>query len=256
VSIHQTLFVNYSNPLRVVDAADFDGTNDYLSRGSDLTGAADSKTGIFSCWVRIDGGNGTDMYILDNATSLGAFRFFVRRRSTHAIEIYGYNSAGVGIMDLGTFNTTYSSSSTWLHILASWDLGAGTYTLRISDTADTAITTFTNDSIDHTTGAFYVGASPVGGSGGKFNGAIAELYFAPGQYLDCDLVYNRRKFISASGKPVHLGSDGSLPTGTAPLLYLHLDDAEAAANFATNRGTGGNLSVTGSLDTASSSPSD
>ena len=170
MSIHQTLFVNYSNPLRVVDAADFDGTTDYLSRGSDLTGAADSKTGIFSCWVRTDGGDGTARYLLDNATSLGAFRFLVQHTTGNAFLILGYNSAGVGIMSISTFQT-YTSGSTWRHILASWDLGAGTYTLRISDTLDWAVSTFTDDSIDLTTGAFYVGASPVGATGARYQGS-------------------------------------------------------------------------------------
>ena len=78
-----------------------------------------------------------------------------------------------------------------------------------------------------------------------FNGALAEVYFAPGQYLYFSIASNRRKFISRTGKPVHLGTTGMLPTGTAPLVYHHLDDAEAVANFATNRGTGGNFTITG-----------
>jgi hypothetical protein len=39
-------------------------------------------------------------------------------------------------------------------------------------------------------------------------------------------------------------------------MYHHLDNGEAVANFATNRGTGGNFTITGTLDTASTSPSD
>ena len=33
------------------EAVSFDGTNDYLSRSSDMTGNADGKTCTFSCWV-------------------------------------------------------------------------------------------------------------------------------------------------------------------------------------------------------------
>jgi len=63
---------------------------------------------------------------------------------------------------------------------------------------------------------------------------------------------NRRKFIDAIGKPVFLGSDGSLPTGVAPAMFFSGDSTA----FATNRGTGGPFTLTGSLTNASTSPSD
>jgi hypothetical protein len=66
----------------------------------------------------------------------------------------------------------------------------------------------------------------------------------------------RQRFISADGKPVTLGPDGRLATGNVPLVYQHLADAESVANFATNRGGGGNFAITGALATASTSPSD
>lgn len=40
------------------------------------------------------------------------------------------------------------------------------------------------------------------------------------------------------------------------IIYFHLDPAEAPADFATNRGTGGNFSITGALTAGSTSPSD
>jgi hypothetical protein len=126
--------------------------------------------------------------------------------------------------------------------------------LYINDVDDENVLTFTDDTLDYTGGDWSVGARPSGNL--KFDGCLSEFYFAPGQYLDFSLVANRRKFISPTGKPVQLGLTGSLPTGTAPLMYHHLDDGEAVANFATNRGTGGNFTITGTLDTAASSPSD
>jgi hypothetical protein len=85
---------------------------------------------------------------------------------------------------------------------------------------------------------------------------MAELYFAPGQYLDFSTESNRRKFITAIGTPMDLGSDGSAPTGTAPLVYQRLAAGETVANFATNRGTSDDFSIIGTLVTGSSSPSD
>jgi hypothetical protein len=254
--IQQALVTGYSNPLRVVDAADFDGANDYMSRGGELTGMSDGKQGIISVWVRLDGGNASNLYIADNAPAAGSSSFYLIRSAGNKFTIQGRSSpGGTLILSLQTANT-YTSSTTWLHVLASWDMAVGTSgSLYISDTSDSTSPIFTDSTLDYTQGAFTIGGDGSGPSP-SFNGAIAELYFAPGQYLDFSNVYNRRKFISATGKPVHLGTDGSLPTGTAPLLYCHLDDGEAVANFATNRGTGGDLSITGALATASDSPSD
>lgn len=254
MTIHHTLFASYGNYLRVVDAADFDGANDYLSRGADLTGASDSKSGIISAWLRFDAGV-AQQFVLDNAAT-AATRFFFYRTSLNRFAVSGRNSAGTVILSLSS-NTAYTNGATWLHVLVSWDLATAAGHLYVNDVEDAFVTkTLTDDTLEYTTGAFHVGASPNASAGDEMDGCMAEVYFAPGQYLDFSSTTNRRKFISASGKPVHLGTDGSLPTGTAPLLYLHLDDGEAVANFATNRGTGGDFTITGTLDTASTSPSD
>jgi len=255
MTIHQTLMAGYDNPLRVVDSADFDGTNDYMTRGAGLTGAADSKSGTLSVWIRIDGGNGTGRRILSSSTVVGANvqpKIDIFIGTTNSITFNLRNSGLSVILSMGT--GAYTSSSTWLHVLASWDLATLSRALYVNDVDVGIYSTTTDDTIDYTNADYAVGAYPDGDQ--KFNGCIAELYFAPGQYLDFSKVHNRRKFISASGKPVHLDATGSLPTGTAPIVYLHLDDGEAVANFATNRGTGGNFSITGTLDTGSTSPSD
>lgn len=63
----------------------------------------------------------------------------------------------------------------------------------------------------------------------------------------------RRKFISADGKPVYLGANGELPTGTAPLIYFSGDEATFGQP---NLGSAGSFTPTGALTNASSSPSD
>ena len=253
VSIHQTLFATYDNPMIVVDSADFDGTNDYMTRGAGLTGAVDSKSGIFAAWARMDGGDGAVRSII-SATTVGGLFFIVDRTPLNKFLVQGMNAAGTIILSLPTVNS-YVASATWRGILSSWNLATGAGHLYISDASDLGTTILTDDTVDYTYTDWFIGANTAAGLE-KMNGALAEVYFAPGQYLDFSLVANRRKFISASGKPVHLGSTGALPTGTAPLVYQHLDDAEAVANFATNRGTGGNFTITGTLDTGSTSPSD
>ena len=84
-----------------------------------------------------------------------------------------------------------------------------------------------------------------------FTGDIADVYIAPGQFIDFSVEANRRKFISADGKPVDLGSNCSTPTGTAPAVCF----SGNASSFGTNKGTGGAFTLTGTLTDAVTSPS-
>lgn len=101
---------------------------------------------------------------------------------------------------------------------------------------------------------FFIGSDSF--EGDEFNGAMADLWIAPNTFIDFSVTGNRRKFISAAGKPVNLGADGSIPTGTAPAIFQRRAPADAAATFADNLGTGGDFTITGTLTNAPSSPSD
>lgn len=252
MSIVQGLITGYDNPpLLAVDGADFDGTNDWMDHAGGLAGAADSKTGILSCWVRLDGGNGTSMNILGaNAANV---IFLLSRISTNVFRIQADNAADSNILHISS-TSSYTAGATWRHVLASWDLATTTAHLYVGDSADLTTTTLTNDTIDYTLDNWFIAKAAFLAS--RLNGCVADLYFAPGQYLDFSVTANRRKFISAGGKPVWMGVDGSLPTGTAPLVYQHLDNGEAVANFALNRGSANDFVITGTLDTSSTSPSD
>lgn len=253
---HMSLaFFSVPDNLLGCDSADFDGTNDFMTRGAGLTNAADSKSGIFSCWVRIDGGDGAIRRIWGSSASAGgAIDFFrIALLAANTFQVVGDNSVGTAIL-VQESDTAYLAGTTWRHLLLSWDLATAAVHLYVNDVEDAgAGPTLTNDTIDYTSGDSSVGGNPDGNA--KLDGCLAELYFAPGQYLDFSLVANRRKFISANGKPVSLGSDGSFPTGTAPIAYFHLNDGQAVANFASNKGSGGDFSITGTLTTGTTSPS-
>ena len=240
----QNLFFSaYGQPLIICDSADF--SSDSMARGAGLDGAADSKSGILSAWLRLDGGNGSALRILNSA---GDSLIFLRRATDNLIGIGADNSTSTEILLLLS-DTAYTAGATWLHILASWNLATAAAHLYINDVEDLAAgPTLTDDTIDYTVADWVSGTS--------MDGCLAEVYFAPGQFLDFSVVTNRRKFVSSYLKPVYLGTDGSLPTGTAPIVYFHLADAEAVADFATNRGTGGDFTITGTLATGSTSPSD
>jgi hypothetical protein len=91
------------------------------------------------------------------------------------------------------------------------------------------------------------------------NMLLADFWFAPGVSLFENGAIPEatlRKFIDINGFPVDLGSNGQLPTGAAPAVYLHIGRGAAASDFATNHGTGGAFSITGSLGASTISPTD
>lgn len=240
----------------LVDAADFDGVNDHLEVAT-LTGQVDSKSGIFSVWVKFDA-PASQPYIFTAEVGGGNACAFQVGDPSGGGNVLGCSlSSGVAASDaLYLWSTTLLNTTSWFHALMAWDLAAGVKQIYINDAnaIDTVNSTHSNVAVD------WGGATAwkVGRLGGgiRIDGGLAELYFAPGQYLDISVEANRRKFRSLAGKPVDLGATGSAPTGTAPLCFLHLADGESAANFATNRGTGGNFTTVGALTTYASSPSD
>jgi hypothetical protein len=136
-----------------------------------------------------------------------------------------------------------------VHVLASANLATGLGLLYLNDVDDTGSATLTNDTIDWTRGDFAIG----GGSGGqtKLSADVADLYINFGESLDLSVVANRRKFISASGKPVFLGADGSRPTGTAPAVFC----SGPTATWRTNKGAGGGFTENGALTDGDPIPS-
>lgn len=241
-------------PDYAIDAADFDGTNDWMTRGAALTGAADSKRVSFSFWLAKDN-VGTIGRIFSSGTAIGNTRFRFDTTAANLIQIVGKNAANTTILDVSS--SAHSVASAWIHVLGSFDLAdTAKRHLYINDVSElTTVTTYTDDTMDFASptnasvGAFTTGA-------GIINGGLAQLAICPGVYIDLSIEANRRKFISAAGKPVDLGSDGSTAFGSAALVLQNLADGGAAADFATNAGTGGNFTITGTLTTYATSPSD
>lgn len=80
--------------------------------------------------------------------------------------------------------------------------------------------------------------------------SVADLWMSFGEYIDPSIDANRRKFIDEAGNPVFLGSDGSLPTGSAPDIFL----SGAIDSWHTNKGTGGGFTENGELTDAITKP--
>jgi hypothetical protein len=95
--------------------------------------------------------------------------------------------------------------------------------------------TLTDDTIDYTHTAYGIGTR---GTGSIYNGTMKFIYFDTAT-LDLSVSGNRDKFAS----PTALGADGSGPTGAQPLVCYYGE----VADWNTNRGSGGDYTVTGTL---------
>jgi ferredoxin len=224
----------------VASNADFDGSADSMRlTSSGPTGLADSKLFTFSCWVRFDGGDGVAQALWTWANSLGTTRCQLFKQATNTLRVFARNSAGSTILDLTTTNT-WTASANWLHVYVCIDTASSANCkIYVDGGLESHSGSPTDDTISWvSTSARYTIGGDGGAPGALLNGALAELWWND-SYLD-----DTTKFASG-GCPISLGSDGSTPTGSAPVFYLK----GSGNGFNVNSGTGGNFTVTGSLGT-------
>lgn len=232
-------------------AVRFDGANDFMQRGL-LSGVANSKRGIFSCWIDVldSGGHGKILFV--EGGSVDIFRFtsstvICRLDSPDTLNVVNMNSTPA-VLEIGTG---------WVWLGISWDTNvAGAFAhMYFGDVQVEAEVPTDDEPLDYAPAGetYNIGANHLGNLNIDMN--LADLYFQTGEFLDFTVEANRRKFIDANGKPVNLGSDGSRPTGNQPPLFMTGDAAAWNAGIA-NKGSGGAFSMTGSVDDAASSPSD
>lgn len=241
-----------SYPASGIDGADFDGTNDYLNRGGGLTGAVASTIGTLVAWLYLRSAAGQPaVFWINNG-------YLIDIGVSREIQIQANNTSGVANLRVVTA-VSKIPLNTWVCFMTSIDLTSTSKRwIYVNDTDVTGGATwftYTNSTMNFanaTSPNVQVGAS-IGAQ--KWDGGMAEVWFAPGQYLDFSVQANRRLFISGTGKPVPLGSSGILPTGTKPLSYNHFGN-EPPSHFAFNTGTGGAYTVTGALTLMATSPSD
>lgn len=214
---------------------------DVLVRHSGLTGAADSKLFTGSVWFKYDGDFSTEAEIICGGAALGGdWRLRVEVNTSGTISLVAANAAGTNI--LVASSTAVIKVRSWTHVMFSIDLAnVSNRHLYVNDAGGISASTYTNDDIDFTLPDWAVGSAPDGDQ--RLNGGLAEIWFAPGVYIDLSIEANRRKFITAGIRPVDLGATGQIPTGVAPLIYL----SNYADNFYTNKGSGGDFRYRSSI---------
>jgi len=222
----------------------FDGSNDYLARGADLTGLSDGKVGTCAFWFRVNN-SGSNLRVMNSQVGGGgtAGQFLVQRiNSSNTIRVRGFNSSNTEILTLIS-TIAIVDADHWHHCMASFDLANSAGHLYIDGVNVLASSpTLTNDNIDWANGNWFIGSDENGNN--KWNGDLAELYFT-NEFIDLSTHTNRLKFLAANGTSANLGADGSTPTGTQPLIYL----ANPFGTFQNNLGSGGNFTENGELTT-------
>ncbi len=223
-------FIADDAPNYSLTALDYNGTTDYALRGADLTGAANSKTITEFGWFKIDGGDGTDRYIRNNSGGRWAVRIGVDNR----MRFDGLTTAPAAAYAIRSTNT-YLAGSGWHSYAFSVDTAVPIVKLWIDGVEETiielalvtdAVTDVT--AIDHSVGADVAGAN-------FWDGCLTAIWSSIDTALDWDDLAIRRAFISPTNLPLYLGSEGQLPTGTPPIIYL------PDGNASNNLGSGGNF---------------
>jgi hypothetical protein len=225
-------------PAVVLPTVTFDGTNDYLTRGADYTGNADSKLFSMSMWVKRTGGEGALQLIhRDGSSSVNSIDFNTANK---------FHIVNDSVLDV-TSARTITISDGWTHIMCAYNNGTATFQLYIDGVVDSASVAVHNNANTNWTHSDHAFGGTVGGAN-LLNAEIADFYFNNAETIDLSSSSNRAKFITTDGYPVDLGSDGSTPTGTAPRVYLN----NALATWHTNLGTGGGFTENGALTAGSS----
>ena len=224
----------------------FDGTNDFLNHVGVLTGAANSKLWTGSLWFKSN--DNTRNHVLLQGRNVGDNfrRYAVRLQSNGFFVIDGWRTTTARTLNI---SFAFTDTTSWHHVMWSVDLNdiAGKTHLYLDDVSTLEGNVSANNEIDFGgAGRNSVGASF--DSGSKASMDMADIWSFDGIHLDLSITANRRKFISATGKPVDLGLDGSTPTGASPRIFM----SGPVADWHTNKGVGGGYTENGVITGAPS----
>lgn len=230
------------------NAVTFDGTNDWLNRGADLTGVSNSKKGIISFWFQFQGSDGSQQYIISGGNN----NWYIRKETDNKFTILLGDSGGSPAIAF-TSTSAYTADGNWHHFLASWDANDPTDSsyLYIDDADDRATVTTAIDATLGYSGTEHIIGSEASGNR-PINAEIADMYINLVTSLDLSTESNRRKFIDDEDKPVNLGDDCSEPTGSQSIICF----TNPTATWNISVGSGGGFTENGALTDAADSPSD
>lgn len=216
------------------EAVDFDGTNDYLSRSSDLTGNTNGQAFTFSAWLwkKADG----TLFALYDSDNSGFFGIRIQLDASNQITIQANNASNTLILSATATSPLLGAIQTFVNVLVSIDLSsASNRAVYVNDVAATVTwTTYTNQTIGRIRNRHGVGNAQ---GGDRYAGRLSNV-FLDYTYRNMSVTANRRLFITADLKPA------AGQAALNPILYLAMSDPTTVG---TNTGTGGNFTLTGTV---------
>lgn len=210
----------------IANTAVFDGINDYLKVSANLTGISDGKLLTLSLWIKKTGGDGANRMLLVGEEST-SFRVLIVCSTENAVRIRLRDAAAADILNIRSPIDSLTADSLWHHIYICVDMDVPANTkIYLDGTSQTLTTTtfITGGIIDLSmaTPAWWIGDSTISG---RLTAGLAEMWF--------DNVYlNSPTSFASGGKPISIGANGQIPTGTAPTIYLSLNGSGATAGAA------------------------
>ncbi len=237
------------SPLSYVQGVQLDTSSLTASRviaSRAYSGIANGKYLMLSVIVKPDVQNSRNTVLFSNNAGLGANGVDVTlfanaaNEKSKSLDIRASNGAAATIVDV-RYNISQGTTQHWL---ISVDLSVPRVQFAINGVLQTPYynvfpsagsEAFAWDS--NTGKTFYVGGH---GSNDRFpwRGIMAQLYLNVASALDLNVASNIGKFFDGA-RPADLGLNGSLPTGTAPEVFLNdTDDA-----FFTSPKAGGPFSI-------------
>lgn len=220
------------------EAVDFDGTNDYLSRSSALSGAANSKTFTLSFWFWAPTPSADCTFYEEDTGS--SYRFVVEWIvSSTTLRVYARNTSGTNILVANYVLQLGALANTFYHILVSVDLAntSNRYFYVNDEAVSPAWATYTNQDIGFANSTRYVVANDLINTGLYAKTRLSNFY-RDNTYRNLSITANRRLFITADLKPA------AGQAALNPILYLPMSDPTTVG---TNAGTGGNFTLTGTV---------
>lgn len=229
-------------------------SSDGLSAVSNYGGSTNTDVGTVSCWILLDfslSSTNNMFRARNNNTLVDGLRIRGHPTTAGALQISGQSNLSQVRFQI---RTSALSTGSWHHIVASWDRGNSNYHFYVDDVDDLTLELEGTDGDigwDVSGSGFDGNHFIFNATGSNWRGCFTQLWMTNTEYVDLSVTANRRNFISATGGAVNFGVDGSTPTGTAPLIYLH----NPVASIGTNRGLGDtDFTVVGTLEACASSP--
>lgn len=201
----------------------FDGST-YINRASALGGVSDGKQFTLSTWIVIDSTGFGDGILATSPSSVDLVA-----GDLNGIKMSAVNSAGSTILEVYWPEDTVKFDLVHLYIAV--DLADTAKRHVLIDGADVSPTwnIYTNSAIRFTVSTEWLVGS-LNSSADPIDGGLGDLWFDT-QYLDPSTYLS--EFYN-NGSAIDLGSDGSLPTGTAPLICFNKEAASWHINAATD----------------------